>query len=57
MQRSRRFLQGGNTDLGKFYAEETKRFGGWGWSMICDLKVEKAITENLKVGVVRIVLH
>lgn len=25
--------------------------------MVCDLKVEKAITENLKVGLMRIVLH
>lgn len=56
MQRSRRFLQGGNTDLHKFYAEETEIVGG-GRLMVCDLKVEKAITENLKVGVMRIVLH
>lgn len=34
-----------------------REIGSGGWSMVCDLKVEKAITENLKVGMVRIVLH
>lgn len=38
-------------------AKTLKRQRDWGWPMVCDLKVEKAITENLKVGVARIVLH